>query len=47
MDDDTCHGCGQPADGHTDHNGDAACTDCLNTWAGQDDNAEWRHYAYH
>ncbi|MDH6141131.1 hypothetical protein P3T35_003144 [Kitasatospora sp. GP30] len=47
MDDDTCHGCGQPADGHTDHNGDPACTDCTSTWNAQDDNAEWRHYAYH
>jgi hypothetical protein len=30
-----------------DHNGDPTCTDCLSSWAGQDDDAEYRHYATH
>jgi hypothetical protein len=29
-----------------DHNGDAACSDCRSTWAGLDDAAEWRAWAY-
>jgi len=27
--------------------GDPVCSDCLATWAGQDDAAEYRAYAYH
>lgn len=29
-----------------DHNGDPTCTDCLSSWAGLDDDAEWRGWAY-
>ncbi|WP_327069281.1 hypothetical protein [Kitasatospora sp. NBC_01302] len=29
-----------------DHNGDLACWDCLTLWAGLDDAAEWRWWAY-
>jgi hypothetical protein len=29
-----------------DHNGDPACQDCRSTWAGLDDGAEWRAWAY-
>lgn len=27
--------------------GDPTCADCLTTWVGQDDDAEYRAYAYH
>lgn len=29
-----------------DHNGDPACSDCLATWAGLNDGAEWRWWSY-
>lgn len=29
-----------------DHNGDLSCSDCRSTWAGLDDVAEWRWWAY-
>lgn len=44
-----CSGCERRFDAddlEPDHNGDQACSDCLVTWAGLDDGAEWRDFAF-
>lgn len=44
-----CGGCERLFDADDlmpDHNGDLSCRDCLTLWAGLDDAAEWRWWAY-
>lgn len=44
-----CTGCSELVDAAElgpDHNGDRACGDCRSGWAGLDDGAEWRRWAY-
>lgn len=44
-----CGGCRHLVDAAEvgpDHNADPACRDCRSTWAGLDDGAEWRGWAY-